>query len=257
MSKCRTCFCICAACVLMMFSLIAACAPSDNNTQNITTSEESECISSTLSGSSSVEKNVSDESESPNTSQDYVINDIIAPEYVSDDILVLISKYAPDIILDIRYATTNNFTHSIIYESSDAYIRYGTLKKLIAAQTELRAYGLGLKIWDAYRPIEAQFKLWNVCPDSRFVANPNTGYSNHTRGNTVDVTLVTLTGQEVEMPSAFDDFSHKAHRDYSDDTPDAAINANLLESVMEKHGFTGYINEWWHFTDTTSYPVVQ
>jgi D-alanyl-D-alanine dipeptidase len=87
------------------------------------------------------------------------------------------------------------------------------------------------------------------------VANPNKGYSSHSRGNTLDVTLVNAEGREVEMPTAFDDFSSLADREYSDCTADAANHAELLEILMEKHGFSAYFGEWWHYSDTTSYPV--
>ena len=83
----------------------------------------------------------------------------------------------------------------------------------------------------------------------------NTGFSDHSRGNTVDVTLVDSQGREVAMPTGFDDFSKKADRDYSDCPPDAADNALILQVLMEKHGFSGYKNEWWHYTDTADYPV--
>ncbi len=175
----------------------------------------------------------------------------------ADDELVLVAEYAPEILLDIRYATVNNFTGTIIYTNADAYLRYGTLCKLIAVHNELQSHGYGLKIWDAYRPIEAQFKLWKVYPDASFVANPLTGYSNHSRGNTVDVTIVTIDGAEVEMPSLFDEFGKKAHRQYTDDAPDVAERATLLQECMYKHGFDGYYKEWWHYTDTTKYPIVK
>ena len=81
------------------------------------------------------------------------------------------------------------------------------------------------------------------------------GFSSHSRGNTLDVTLVDENGVELEMPTGFDDFSAKADRDYSDCTAAAANNADILEILMEKHGFTGYAGEWWHYSDTMSYPV--
>ena len=115
--------------------------------------------------------------------------------------------------------------------------------------------GLNLKIWDGFRPVSAQFKLWEICPDDTYVADPNKGYSNHSRGFAVDLTLVDSEGREVEMPTAFDDFSAKADRDYSECTLKAAENSNLLESLMEKHGFSGYWGEWWHYNDTTRYDV--
>ena len=172
------------------------------------------------------------------------------PIYPDDNELVLISDYIPDIALDIRYATANNFTGEVIYESADAYLKYGTVKKLILVQNELKEYGYGLLIWDAYRPPEAQWKLWEVCPDPNFVSDPNKGISGHSRGDTVDVTLIDLkTNTELTMPSAFDEFGATADRDYSDVSITAAENAKLLEDIMTKHGFSGYRKEWWHYSD--------
>lgn len=173
----------------------------------------------------------------------------------ADGDLVPVTQYVPGIRQELRYAGENNFTGQRIYEFSDAYLRWGTVKKLQAVSEELAQQGLGLKIWDGFRPVKAQFRLWQVCPDPAYVANPETGYSAHSRGNTVDITLVDSQGQPLEMPTDFDDFSAKADRDYTDCTAQAAANAQLLEQTMEKHGFRGYWAEWWHFTDTQSYPV--
>ena len=125
----------------------------------------------------------------------------------------------------------------------------------MAVSRDLEELGLYLKIWDGFRPVSAQFRLWEICPDPTYVANPNSGYSSHSRGNTVDLTLVDGNGTELEMPTGFDDFSARADRDYSDCTPEEAANAQVLELVMEKHGFSGYFGEWWHFSDTDNYPV--
>lgn len=173
----------------------------------------------------------------------------------ADEAFVKVSSYIPTLRQELFYATANNFTGQVIYDFEDAYLRYGTVKKLIAVSEDLAELGLYLKIWDGFRPVSAQFKLWEVCPDSTYVANPNVGYSSHSRGNTVDVTLVDANGQELEMPTGFDDFSSKADRDYSDCSEVSANNAKLLEILMEKHGFTGYFGEWWHYSDTVRYPV--
>lgn len=174
---------------------------------------------------------------------------------IADDEFVKVADYLPGIYIDLKYATTDNFTGTVLYDFTDAYLRYGTVKKLADVQAELEDEGYSLKIWDAFRPVAMQFKLWEICPDPTYVANPNTGYSSHSRGNTVDVTLVLSDGTDVEMPSGFDDFSALADRDYSDATPVAASNAELLESTMESHGFVGYSGEWWHFSDSDTYPV--
>lgn len=172
-----------------------------------------------------------------------------------DMILVAVADYLPEVSVDLKYTGTENFTGQKIYDFSTAYLRYGTVAKLAEVQKDLQELGYSLKIWDAFRPVSAQHRLWEVCPDRRYVANPNTGFSDHSRGNTVDVTLVDSTGREVEMPTGFDDFTKKADRDYRDCTRTAADNALILQVLMEKHGFIGYQNEWWHFTDAVTYPV--
>ena len=176
---------------------------------------------------------------------------------ISDQELVTIRDFLPNIYIDVKYATADNFTGQIIYDFSEPSLRYGTVKKLMAVQKELNGLGYSLKVWDAYRPIEAQMKLWEICPDPAYVSDPSKGYSGHCRGNTIDVTLVTIDGKEIKMPSGYDEFSALADRDYSDVSSAAAKNAKLLESVMKKHGFKGYQAEWWHYTDTVSYRVVK
>ena len=179
----------------------------------------------------------------------------IPPAPDSDEAFVRILDYIPGAYQELRYATENNFTGKQIYSFCEAYLRYGTVEKLMLVAEELEQQGLYLKIWDGFRPVSAQFTLWEICPDPTYVANPEKGYSSHSRGNTVDLTLVDKNGQELEMPTGFDDFSAKANRDYSDCTETAAANARLLEMTMEKYGFSGYYGEWWHFSDTQSYPV--
>jgi len=172
-----------------------------------------------------------------------------------DTDLVRVRDFIPDILEDIKYATEDNFTGTVIYSFQDVYLRYGTVKKLIAVQEELRILGLGLKIWDGFRPVSAQFKLWDILPDDTYVANPNKGFSNHSRGNAVDLTMVDANGKELEMPTAFDDFSSRADRDYSEIPEMPRAHAELLQQIMERHGFQGYYGEWWHFNDTRRYDV--
>ncbi len=170
-----------------------------------------------------------------------------------DEDFVRVRDYIPDILVELSYATENNFTGQVIYEFDELWLRYGTVKKLICVQETLREKGLGLKVWDGFRPVVAQFALWKVCPNPAYVANPNGGYSTHSRGNTVDLTIVNADGSELVMPTGFDDFSRKANRDYSDVSQEAAQNARLLESVMKEQGFSSIYSEWWHFVDHQSY----
>lgn len=176
------------------------------------------------------------------------------PEPADTD-LVLLSDYLPEAALDIRYATTNNFTGQIIYDEAASRLRYGTVKKLRTVCEKLADAGYHLVIWDGWRPAAAQWKLWNICPDPTYVSNPNMGYSSHTRGGTVDITLLRLDGTPVEMPTDFDDFSKAADLDFSDVSAEAAKNAQLLQDIMKQCGFKPYKAEWWHFTDTTTYEV--
>ncbi len=173
-----------------------------------------------------------------------------------DSDLVLIKDYIPSICAELKYASADNFTGTAIYGFTQPSLRYGTVKKLAAVQSALNEQGLSLKIWDAYRPVSAQYKLWSICPDPRYVADPANGGSKHCRGNTVDLTIIDKDGAELEMPSDFDDFSAKADRDYSDVSTKAAENARLLERLMTDNGFVGYQQEWWHFYDSNDYPVI-
>ncbi len=174
-----------------------------------------------------------------------------------DTDFVLVTDYLPTVAVDLKYATSDNFTGSVIYDFSGAYLRYGTVQKLQAVLEDLDAAGYTLKIWDAFRPTAAQFKLWEVCPDPMYVSDPHQGFSSHSRGNTLDVTLLRNDGSAVEMPTGFDDFSALADRDYSDVPSPAADNARYLETVMTEHGFRPYQGEWWHFSDTDFYEVDQ
>lgn len=177
----------------------------------------------------------------------------IEPE---DDDFVRILDYIPQARQALPYATVDNFTEQVIYPFTDAYLRYGTVKKLAAVAQELEEQGLGLLIWDGYRPVYAQAELFEACPNPTYVSPPGVGNQNHCRGRAVDLTLVNLeTGEKLEMPTGFDDFSAHADRNYSDVSDTAAANARILEEVMTKHGFKGYSKEWWHYNDTDSYPI--
>jgi len=195
------------------------------------------------------------EAPTPETQKEETVMEMPSPllSNPQDSDFVRVRDYIPDIQEELFYATENNFTGKVIYDFQDVYLRYGTVKKLMAVQEELRGQNLGLKIWDGFRPVSAQFKLWEICPDDTYVANPNVGYSNHSRGFAVDLTLVDSQGRELEMPTAFDDFSGRADRNFSEIPEIPRANARLLEAVMEKHGFKGYYGEWWHYNDTDRY----
>lgn len=179
------------------------------------------------------------------------------PAEESPEDMVEVKSLVPDIRVELKYSGADNFTGTALYDFDTAYLRRGTAEKLAEAQEKLSEYGLSLCIWDAWRPVAAQFALWRACPDARFVSNPFNGVTNHCRGNTVDVALVGSDGELIELPSSFDDFSVLADRDYSDVSGAAAENAGLLEQVMTESGFTGYFAEWWHYTDTDDYEIME
>lgn len=191
------------------------------------------------------------------TAQEIITQEITTEKELEDDEYVLVNKYIPDIYVELMYATDNNFTGVRIYDFTDAYLRYGTVKKLANVQKELKEQGYSLKIWDAYRPFEAQQKLWEVYPDPNYVANPANGMKKHNLGGTVDITMVAADGSVISMPTEFDDFSLKADRDYSDIEDEEAVkNVMILQNAMENNGFTGYQGEWWDYSDTVEYEAV-
>lgn len=191
------------------------------------------------------------------TAQEIITQEITTEKEPENDEYVLVKKYIPDIYVELMYATDNNFTGVRIYDFTDAYLRYGTVKKLTNVQKELKEQGYSLKIWDAYRPFEAQQKLWEVYPDPNYVANPADGMKKHNLGGTVDITMVAADGSIIPMPTEFDDFSLKADRNYSDiDNEEAVNNVMILQNAMENNGFTGYQGEWWDYSDTVEYEAV-
>lgn len=165
------------------------------------------------------------------------------------DRLVNVRKYAPDAIFDIRYATSNNFTHEQVYNTASCYLREETATKIGAVEHALLARGLTLRIFDCYRPLSVQKKFWALVPDDRYVADPAKG-SRHNRGAAIDLTIADRkTGKDLDMGTGFDDFSPRAYRDYSDLPATVLANRRMLGQYMDAQGFTGLSTEWWHFDD--------
>jgi D-alanyl-D-alanine dipeptidase len=162
--------------------------------------------------------------------------------------LVDLEKFIPGIILDIRYATTNNFTKEKIYNLAKAYARKPVAVALKKAQEDFKKLGYGIKIYDAYRPYSATVKFYEVMKgDTTYVANPYKG-SRHNRGCALDMTLVSLkTGKELQMPTAWDAMQKESWPSTPVADPEVRKNRDTLISVMEKNGFKVYTTEWWHF----------
>lgn len=148
--------------------------------------------------------------------------------------------------LDIRYATKNNFTHQVLYSDARCWLKKPVAEALSRVQSGLKIRGLFLRVYDCYRPLSVQEKMWELVPDERYVADPKKG-SRHNRGAAVDVTMIDGGGNEVEMPSGYDEFSEKSNRKYSGASKKAKINRSILEDAMHTEGFVGLDTEWWHF----------
>ena len=161
--------------------------------------------------------------------------------------LVDLEKFIPGIVLDIRYATTNNFTREKIYTLAKAYARKPVAEALRKVQVDLSRQGLGVKIYDAYRPYKATVKFYETYLDTTYVASPYRG-SRHNRGCALDMTIIDLkTKEELKMPTTFDSFSKDAWPTTPISDPVASKNRTLIINVMQKHGFKVNASEWWHF----------
>jgi D-alanyl-D-alanine dipeptidase len=161
--------------------------------------------------------------------------------------LVDLEKFIPGIMLDIRYATTNNFTNEKIYNLAKAYARKPVAEALKKVQAELVQQGLGIKIFDAYRPYKATVRFYEVYRDTTYVASPYRG-SRHNRGCALDLTIINLkTSEELKMPTGYDSFRKEAWPSTPVRDPVVKKNRTMLINVMEKNGFRVNSSEWWHY----------
>lgn len=161
--------------------------------------------------------------------------------------LVEIKKAIPNIKLDIRYATKNNFMRQVMYKQARAFARKPVVESLKKIQKELNKKGYGLKIFDGYRPYAITVEFYKKASDKNFVANPAKG-SKHNRGCAVDLTLINLkTGKELVMPTPYDSFSAAAAAKYENISPEARKNRNFLIAIMAKYQMNVLENEWWHY----------
>jgi D-alanyl-D-alanine dipeptidase len=161
--------------------------------------------------------------------------------------LVEIKKAIPNIKLDIRYATKNNFMQQVMYKQARAFARKPVVEALKKIQKELNKKGYGLKIFDGYRPYTITVEFYKKASDKNFVANPAKG-SKHNRGCAVDLTLINLkTGKEIPMPTPYDSFSASAAAKYENVSPEVKKNRDFLIGVMGKYQMNVLENEWWHY----------
>jgi D-alanyl-D-alanine dipeptidase len=181
----------------------------------------------------------------------YVVPDLATYQRLAandrDKELVNVQTIEPSIVTDVRYATTNNFMHEQLYPIAKVFLRGPAADALAKAQHELAQSGLGLKVFDGYRPYRVTKRMWEPIKNPDFVADPAKG-SRHNRGAAVDVTLIELaTGRELPMPTPYDDFTARARQDFADVTPEVRANRERLRDVLTRNGFEPLPSEWWHF----------
>lgn len=176
--------------------------------------------------------------------------------------LVEIVKLDPTIHLDVRYATTNNFTGRPVYRQARAFLQRPAAEALVRVNRSLQEKGYGLLVFDGYRPWSVTKLFWDITPQDKrekgFVANPAKG-SKHNRGAAVDLSMYDFsTGREVRMPSSYDELSGRASPDYKGGTDEERARRDLLRAEMEKEGFTVDPGEWWHFNyrGWEQYPIL-
>lgn len=175
---------------------------------------------------------------------------ILQTSRAADLELVDIAKVDPTIVIDLRYATEQNVTgHALYPPGTRALIVPSVAQQLAGAQKFLHQFKYRLKIWDAYRPKEAQELLWKYAQKDEFVADPGNGYgSTHSYGVSVDATLVDGRGQEASMPTGFDEFTPQAMLHYTGSDPVIKTHLLILQVAMGRNNFYGLRVEWWHFT---------
>jgi zinc D-Ala-D-Ala dipeptidase len=179
-------------------------------------------------------------------------------DFLKPDLVELI-KLDPTLKLDIRYASSNNFLGTPLYEEARAFLQRPAAEALVRANRKLHQQGYGLHIFDGYRPWYVTKIFWDATrpADHIYVADPAEG-SRHNRGCAVDLTIFDLkTGRLLPMPSGYDEMSERAHSDYTGGTAEERASRALLRTTMEAEGFTVYPTEWWHFDykNWRKYPI--
>lgn len=173
--------------------------------------------------------------------------------------MILLKNLIPHLSIELRYAANNNFLNQKLYTKlADAYLRKPAAVALAAIQKELNTKGLGLKIFDAYRPYSITEKIWEAVKDDRYAADPKKG-SGHNRGIAVDLTIVDLKNNiELNMGTGFDNFTDSAHHNFILFSKEIIDNRILLKTTMEKYGFAAFDTEWWHYSlpNAINYPLM-
>ena len=175
-----------------------------------------------------------------------VVADIKNETIINDTTFVNLKDYSKDFVYDMKYATSDNFLKAKVYDCAECFLRLKTVKALINANAEFMKKGYKIKIFDCYRPLDIQKRMWKIVPNPDYVANPSKG-SIHNRGGAVDITLVDMNGKELDMGTAFDFFGIEAGHNYENLSTEIKSNRELLKAIMIQNGFNPINSEWWHY----------
>ncbi|MEN9323045.1 MAG: hypothetical protein RL699_825 [Bacteroidota bacterium] len=165
---------------------------------------------------------------------------------LDDTSFVKVSDFSKELVFDLKYATSDNFLGEQVYQCGECYLRYKTMKALLVAQAKLKSKGYQFKLFDCYRPLSVQQKMWTLVSDPAYVADPAKG-SLHNRGAAIDLTLVDKNGNELDFGTPFDFFGEKASHSYMELPKEVLKNRAYLKKVMTESGFTIFPSEWWHY----------
>lgn len=169
-----------------------------------------------------------------------------------DTCFISLNKFDHDISFDFRYSTSNNFLKEAVYDCVDCVLRKEVIEALIRVNKNLQVKGYRLCLFDCYRPLDIQKKMWDIYPNSKYVANPYKNGSKHNRGGAVDLTIETLNGEELDMGTDFDYFGVEAHTYFNELSEKVLNNRKVLRDAMLKEGFSTINSEWWHFNFNNS-----
>lgn len=175
-----------------------------------------------------------------------VKNEYITAPVVNDSTFVNLYDYSHDFIFKMKYATAENFLKTKVYDCEACYLRYKTVKALLKAQEKFMKKGYRIVLFDCYRPLDIQKKMWQIVPNPSYVADPKKG-SIHNRGGAVDISLADADGNELDMGTGFDHFGPEAAQDYENLPESVLENRKLLRKTMINSGFRVFESEWWHY----------
>lgn len=159
---------------------------------------------------------------------------------------VRLKDLSSDFVYELKYATPDNFLKQAVYDCGECYLRKSTAEALVKANEAFKQLGYRIKLFDCYRPLSVQKKMWKILPGTHYVANPAKG-SKHNRGAAVDLTLVDAQGKELNMGTPFDFFGKEAHHTYTEHTKEVLENRKLLKETLNKYNFKSIYSEWWHY----------